>query len=639
MLLRFPTKNEVAYIFPKSDDFEKHWEDALLNSNGAYQVYSDIRSIYQWIEAAQIFEEDPLVKLRALESNTTDFYPILIAFPAIAEFEINDGSHYNMRAAIHLVDRFYQNSIDRNWYYVTPFCLEMLVSLQDRLSYDCTLELQRAVDQLQQLVDMDDVPLSTFGDLVRLLLDNPHILENEARMVTQAVGLCIQLCNKLRMKKDYRQERDVLKETIELANLIDADLSGLQRRYVDTYRLNSVEQGKRSSMLEANELLTGLNDEIVQNILSDDEKKIWKNDLRDAAEKAARNLKNNGAKLDYHQDDDVYKRQIEHYIECFEQIASAEDTQAALFWLLTENKFLPNPDQRSENAPLLERISTMGLSYSGHMIEFDPEDADISSHYIIDTMIRIPILVSVFSSLISSEQLFEADLYDFINQCPDVEPNDNYYLTKIISNLFENRHAESIHLGIPQMESILYSHLRARGEDVDALMEEGTGTRTLGSLLPITKQYLGDQFGSYLQYMYNKPAGQLLLGNLRNRVAHGLLLPGENNQYLSLLILIDLLRLIARFNNTHFHGEYGIPTTVTYGPMQYKLALIPYRNNPSISDNDLLEFIESNAPIIEEVANHFDISYPLAHSRIRVLEAVDKIEITPKNEDYLCQKL
>jgi len=638
MLLRFPTENEVAYIYPDSEDFDDHWEKALAGSDGAHRVYSDLRSVHQWIEAAQIFDEDPLEKIQALIENTEECYSALGAILGLAKWETRDNPYYDMRAAIHLLDRVYEDSTNCRWYYVTAFSLELLVSAQRRISHDCSLELQRAVEQLETLSAMDDIPLGTFGDLTRLLVGNSDILESETQTGTRALGICIEVANRLHKEKDYLQERHVLKDTIELASIINADTDGLKRRYVDTFRSNSIEQGERSSMLKASELLRGLNDEIVQSFLSDSGKKEWKKDLREAAEAAARGLRRGGAKIEYPEDDTLHKQQIEEYIERFEQIARVEDTQAALFWLLTDDLFLPDPDQDSENAPILEEISTIGLSYSGHMIEFDPDEADISSHYVIDTMIRIPLLVSVFSSLIADNEIFEADLYNFINQIPDLDSNSGNYLTKIVHNVFEHRYAESIHLGVPQMESILYSHLLARGEDVDALMDEGTGTRTLGSLLPLTKEHLGEQFGCYLEYMYNEPVGQLLSGNLRNRVAHGLLLPTENDQYRSMLILIDLLRIIARFNKTHFYSKYGIPATVTYGPSRFKLAIKSYRESPDITDQEILDFIESDNPTITELADEFDVPYSLAHSRIQVLEAVDSVEVTPKDEDYICRK-
>ena len=177
MLLRFPTENEIGYMFPQSDDFEDHWKQALRENEGAHRVYSDLRSVHQWIEAAQYFDEDPLEKIQAIAKNTDNFYPALQSFVAIAEWEESDGSYYNLRAAIHLLDLTFQNLYDRNWYYVTAFSLKLLVSSQRSLNYDYSLELERAVNELESLVKMNDTPLGTFGNLVRLLLDNSDTLE------------------------------------------------------------------------------------------------------------------------------------------------------------------------------------------------------------------------------------------------------------------------------------------------------------------------------------------------------------------------------------------------------------------------------------------------------------------------------
>ncbi|WP_157745903.1 hypothetical protein [Halorubrum trapanicum] len=634
MILRFPSENEVAHYFPDAEDIDEHRRQALESENDAYRYSSDLRSVYQWIVFADYTGEEPVGKIRSAVDATTEFHPELIAILGIAEWEVNRSKYHHGRAAVHLLDLGYKRADRRAWHYVAVFCLQRLIPLQAKLSMNFDLEIQRAVSQLEKLAEEDDIPLGAFGDLVRLLLDNPDNLEENPEYGIQAISACIQATNKLRQDNSFFQERDLLAETIELAEIVDVEDDGLRDRYVETYRLNSKQQGDRSSMLEADELLEGLKDDLAMERLSEEEKNQWKRNLRRAAESAARDLKRDGAKIEYTGGDTQHKWQINRYLSRFEQISEVYDKQAALFWLLTNEQFVPNPDQISDGTPLLEMIGTMGLSYSGHLVEFDPEDADISSQYIIDTQIRIPLLISVFSSLITDRELFEADLYEFINQIPVLDSDNIYYLTTMITAVFEQRHAEAIHLGAPHIESTLYTILREKGEDVDALMEDGTGTRTLGSLLPKTKEYLDGGFGRYLEYMYNEPVGQLLMGNIRNRVAHGLLRPSENDQYRSMCILVDLLRIIARFSKTHFWSQYGIPERVSYGSGGFEFAIKPYRETPDVKDDELVEYITSTQPSVKEIASQFDIPHELAYARVKVLEAVGMVETT-STEDHL----
>jgi hypothetical protein len=136
--------------------------------------------------------------------------------------------------------------------------------------------------------------------------------------------------------------------------------------------------------------------------------------------------------------------------------------------------------------------------------------------------------------------------------------------------------------------------------------------------------------------MYNEPVGQLLGGNLRNRVAHGLLRPSENNQYIGFLVLVDLLRIITRFNAGHFKRKYGIPAVFLDPTLDLHTVISSYRDTPNVGEDDILEFVKDNDSTIHEISEHFDLPYELTYVKVMILEALDRIEVSSTDGNQMC---
>lgn len=640
MLLRFPTEGKVYYHSPDADEFERHWENAHDNPDDSYYVLSDLRSVYGWMEVEEYFDTEAHQEIWSLIEECDIYSPGLLAAGAIVQFEELSGqeAYLNALAGVRLLDEAYTSARSNGWYYVSPFYLEELIDIQRALSIEIDLEIERGVELLNDLAEMDDIPLGTFAEVIDLLLSNSPAVENNRQCGLRALGICIRVENRLHNARHFFQERSLLAETIELADILDVPTSDLKERYVNTYRLNAERQGERDDFLKATELMSGLNDEVVLGVLADAEKKEWKEDMRSAAESAARNLRHEGVSLDSVRERWIHQEQVERYIQRFKQIADVYDRQTALFWLLSNEVFVPDPDQVAEEAPLTEQIQTLAVSLSGHMIEFDPQEAEISARYVIDTNHRISLLISVFSSLFKDGTLFEGDLYQFLNSLDKLDSDNLLYLTIFISAVFEDRHTEAIHVGAPRMEAILYSLLRDKGEDVDALMEEGTGTRTLGSLIPSAEGHMNDDLRIYLRYMYNEPEGQLLHGNIRNRVTHGLLFPAENNRFLSLLILVDLLRVCTQFHLSELRANYGVPSVVETNVPYADLVIESGRDFSSPSEDEILSYIGTNGKTIEEVSEEYNIPYDLTFAKVKVLEELGDVEIEDGGDDRVVEE-
>jgi len=562
MLLTFPQENEVAYHFPDADHFEKWWTKAETDSEQEYHVMANLRSVYDWIEAAELFDANPEDNIRTLIENTGFICPPLQAAEALCQWECNrdqPNAYKEALAGRHLFDLSYTIAQQNDWNSVARLILERSIGLSNSLGVDYTVELERVIAVLSGYRGEEDIPLETFTALLDLIVDHARADDHKA-IIQQALVCCIERANILRSRKQYAQERSVLKTAIELAREIEAATDGLESRYAKTFWLNAQLQGQRDTSLQGSELLEGLDDEIVLEVLSQSEKEEWKDEIRDAVQSAATELRRTGVALGDDDLNNTMEALITQFTQQFRHIALVHDRVAALYWLLSNPRFLTSVDlDMSAETPALEIFPVVGLSSTGHLIQFDPEEEDISHQYVIDMSIRPPMFMSVVSRLMDERLITEGTIYRLLHRLDSVSPENLWYFTEVITNVFDEQYTAAVHLGATRLEPLLYQLLRHEGEDVDALMDDGSGTRTLGSLLGVSADYLSEDLQTYLEYMYNEHVGQIMGGNLRNRIAHGLLFPAENNRYLALLILTDLLRTALQFDATPFRAEYGIP--------------------------------------------------------------------------------
>lgn len=638
MLLHFVEDDEYAFYFPESSDFDRYWEESHTNPEQNYHLKASLESVFDWIEVAEAFGETPKDKISDLIDDSGSESRALVAAGAVVEWHEKSGreAYDNARAAISLLDWAYENAIEKEWNSIALFCLQKITDLENQIGSAGSVEVKRTVDVLEAITGTPDVHLGNLSVALQLLIDNERILNPAGQHEKRAFVLCIKQANRLRDQKKFFQERDLLTITIELAKILSIPTSDLEDRYVDTYLLNADLQSNRGASLEANELVRGLEDQIVLDRLSDKEKEEWKSRLRSAVQSAAHELKREGAVIDSPHQRYLHQSSVEKFVRQYKSIKYVYDSDAALFWLLTRDELIPEYTEGSESFGLHDILTQTMYSLQGHLIEFDPDDADLSARYAIEARIALSTTVSVISTLISSNSLTEAEIFAFLNQLPDLDSENYWYLTRFISNVLEGNDVEAIHLGATRLEAVLYNLLREEGEDVDALMDDGTGTRTLGSLIPILDQYLSVDFQKYIDYTYNKPVGQMFSGNIRNRVAHGLLLPGENNRLYSLLIMTDLLRIATRMNLTVHHARYGIPDTIllpTHDLNPFFPLVIRSDSQSELPDQDqFLEYLDGRSLTVGEIVEYFDIPYNLALVIIRLSEAEGDVLFDEKSD-------
>lgn len=631
MLLHFVEDDEYAFHFPDASEFDQHWKEAQTDPDQSHHVQATLRSVFDWIEIAEAFGESPRVRIWDLTKNSTTESQAIVAAVAAVEWQEKSGrkAYYNARAAISLLDGAYKDPIAREWNSVALFCLQRITDLENQLSSAGSIEVKRAVELVEAITDTSDVHLGNLSESLQLLVDNETILNPLGKDEKRAFALCIEQANRLHNQKQLIQERNLLSTTIELAEILNIPTADLEERYIDTYRLNADLQSERSASLEAHELVRALEDQTVLDRLSTAKKEEWKSRLRSAVQSAAQELKREGAVIDSPHQRYLHQASVNEFVRQFEHIKFVYGSDAALFWLLTHDELIPAYTEERESFGIHDILTQTMYSLQGHLIEFDPDDADLSAQYAIEAQITISTVVSVISTLISTGSLKETEIYAFLNRVPDLDSKNLWYLTDFISNVFAGNNSEAIHLGATRIEAVLYNLLREKGEDVDALMDDGTGTRTLGSLVPKLDQYVSVDFQKYIRYTYNEPVGQMFGGNIRNRVAHGLLLPAESNRLYSLLILIDLLRVVTQMNLTVHHARYGIPGTLLVPTpdlsLSFPIVVRSSRSSELPEQGHFLDFLEGQSRTVNEISEYFGIPYSLALVRIRLSEAAEEV--------------
>lgn len=554
MLFRFPTENEIAYHYPEASTVEEYLERAYADPEDHFHLASSLESVYQWVVLAEQFDEDPHDKINNLLEDISTFHPSISAASALTFWE-TDRNYKEAVAALHLLDDTLEEADGNEWHHVAKIALKWMFKVEKELNRDPTSVLDRIVRYCDDhFYDAPDLPFNTYHELITLVYENHYDARDQALL--RLFIITLQHANRYASQNEPRQERMLLEDALELGKVVGIDQRGVTRRYIETYREQADQQS--DPLTKGGTLLEGLEDGIVSNALSDVEKQEWKQEMNEAFRAGAKQLRRKGTPLPTDDLDDAFRSDVDQKSRLFKLLAARHSRKGALYWFATHNDFLPAEEVDSQ--PLLDRISTVSPSDTGHVVQQTPEgdDVEVTQSYLTNLSVYAPLAPQTLNELIEEGIVTQGLLYGIFLDSGNITDDDRWYALSFINAVFDERYGEAIHLGIPRLESMMFHILRSRGEDVDALLDSGTGTRTLGSLLDVLEEYVDQRFHKYLTYMYNDRFGQIAGGNLRNRTAHGHLRMGEDNAFNAYLILTDLLRLIIRTDLDTYRAEFGL---------------------------------------------------------------------------------
>ncbi|WP_101294159.1 hypothetical protein [Halegenticoccus soli] len=554
MLFRFPTENEIAYHYPTASTVEEYLERAQADPDDHYHFASSLRSIYQWIVLADQFDEDPHEKIDDLLDNLSVTHPSISAAVALTEWE-TERNYYEAISALHLLYDTLEEADAMEWHHVAKHVLTWLLKTEKELNRDSSTILNDIVRYCDDhFYGASDLPLNTYHELVSLIYENHYDADEQALL--RIFVITLQQANRYASNGESQQERMLLEDALELAKVVGIDQRGVARRYVETYHSEAALQS--DPVVRGGTLLRGLEDSTVSSTLSDAEKQEWKREMNEAFRSGAKQLRRKGTPLHTNDMDDAFRSDVQRNTQLFKLLAARHSRKGAIYWFATQNKFLPAED--TDRQPLLDRISTVAPSDTGHVVRQTPDgdEIEVTQSYLTNLSVYAPLAPQTLFELVNEGVVTRGLLYQIFFNCESISADDRWYAISFITALWEKRYGEAIHLGIPRLESMMFNVLQSKGEDVDALFDSGTGTRTLGSLLDVLENYVDQRFHKYLKYMYNDRLGELAGGNLRNRTAHGHLRMGEDNAFIAYLILTDLLRLIIRTDLIAHRAEFGL---------------------------------------------------------------------------------
>ena len=554
MLFRFPTENEIAYHYPEASTVGDYLKRAREDHEDHYHFAYSLRSIYQWIVLAEQFDEDPHDNLNDLLKNISPLHPSLSAAAAITAWEI-DRDYQEAIAGLHLLTDTLEEADGNQWHHVAKHALMWMFKVEKELNRDPASVIDRIVQYCDDhFYDASDLPFNTYHELIALVYENHYEASDQA--ILRLFVITLQHANQYASQNEPRQERMLLEDALELGKVAGIDQRGVTRRYVETYQEQVAHQS--DPLTTGVTLRKALEDNTVSSALSAAEKQDWKQKMNEAFREGAKQLRRKGTPLPTDDFDEAFRSDVERKSRLFTLLAARHSRKGALYWLATNNDFLPAED--TESQPLLDRISTVSPSDMGHVVQQRPEgdDVEVTQSYLTNLSVYAPLAPQILYELVEESMVTQGLLYGIFLDCDNISHDDQWYALSFIDALFDERYGEAIHIGITRLESMMFHILRSKGEDVDALLETGTGTRTLGSLLGVLDGYVDSRFHKYLTYMYNDRLGQIAGGNLRNRTAHGHLRMGEDNAFTAYLVLTDLLRLIIRTDLDSYRAEFGL---------------------------------------------------------------------------------
>lgn len=554
MLFTFPTENEAGYHFPDAAKVEEYLKRARTDSDDHYHFATSLESIYQWILFADQFGEDPHDNIDDFLEEIETTHSAITAAKALCAWETN-REYRDGLAARYLLHETFEQANNEGWDHVAKLIMTWIIKINQELNRDVSASIDTIVRYLEDhFMSKTDIPLHTFHEFLSLIYENKY--EASDRAILRAFVITIQHANRFAADGKPKHEQSLLEDALELAKVGSIDQRGLARRYTETFQKQAELQP--DSVAQGKILLQGLEDQTVSNTLTEVEKQEWKQKMNETFRSGAMQLRREGTPLSTGDMQDTLWSDVQRKEQLFRHLADRYSRRGAIYWLTTNNELIPDEDQ--DQLSFIDRMPTVSPSDTGHIIQQTPtnDDIPVSQSYLTHLTILAPLAPQTLYELIDDRVITCGLLYGIFLESDIISNDDKWYIISFLTAVFEERYDEATHIGVPRMESMLFNMLKSKGEDVDALMDTGTGTRTLGSLLDVLKDYIDPEFHKYLTYMYNDRLGELAAGNIRNRTAHGHLRMGEDTRFLAYIVLTDLLRLVIRLDLDTYRTEFGL---------------------------------------------------------------------------------
>lgn len=164
-------------------------------------------------------------------------------------------------------------------------------------------------------------------------------------------------------------------------------------------------------------------------------------------------------------------------------------------------------------------------------------------------------LANALYGLVDSGDIDEGNFIHLLLATDRLSPDDQLFLTDLISAVFGERYVEAIHLGMSRMESVTAKLLWETGQSVTSVDGTDIQQAGLGGLLRTVEDEYSTEVGYYLRVKYAEKSGE----NLRNRTNHGQLRYVECSFSTAILLLFDIFQILVTVSDSEYKQEFGIP--------------------------------------------------------------------------------
>jgi hypothetical protein len=150
---------------------------------------------------------------------------------------------------------------------------------------------------------------------------------------------------------------------------------------------------------------------------------------------------------------------------------------------------------------------------------------------------------NVASEMESNSKLTSTGVQDFVSSFGILDENDIFLIKEGIKHHFQKDYVASMHILIPQIETVLRHLLEIRNTSAFKEKRQAVMVKELGGLLEMEeiKKIIGLDFHKYMQIKYIETNGI----NLRNRLSHGLLDKDDFSYANSFSLIYTILILLT----------------------------------------------------------------------------------------------
>lgn len=211
------------------------------------------------------------------------------------------------------------------------------------------------------------------------------------------------------------------------------------------------------------------------------------------------------------------------------------------------DEIVKQTQEMKQEFPLQFLINRRVIGRDGHLVRSD--GASIDNHLIQQTMIGINVgsifLEALVERLIKEKSLNVQSIVKYLQQFDIFNTNNIALIQRGLERHFSGDYVSSIHVLIPQIESLVRRLLSKNGVDVVTFERGKTNTHDAILTALIDREETKELLGKSLQWYIKLALVEKLGLNLRNEVAHGLISQDQCSKRNS-LIAIHVLILLTR---------------------------------------------------------------------------------------------